>query len=111
MEDLLEIFNYNNKREKMKNLDQDTLKALLLKTIRDEWIDILNMMGKGDISQLPLPDIAELCINLSRGKCKTIKGPRDPALARVSKSASGTVSRAEIGHMLEIGRASCRERV
>ena len=47
LEELLEIFNYNIKREKMKNLDQDTLKYILLKTIRDEWIDILNMMGKG----------------------------------------------------------------
>ena len=41
----------------MNNLDEETLKALLLKAIRDEWIDILNMMGKGDISQLPLSDI------------------------------------------------------
>ena len=41
----------------MDNLDEDTLKALLLKAIRDEWIDINNMMGKGDISQLPLNDI------------------------------------------------------
>ena len=57
LEDLVERFNYNIKRAKMKNLVQDTLKALLLKTIRDEWIDILNMMGKGDISQLSLPDI------------------------------------------------------
>ena len=35
LEDILERFNYNIKREKMENLDQDTLKALLLKTIRD----------------------------------------------------------------------------
>ena len=29
LEDLLEIFNYNIKREKIENLNQDTLKALL----------------------------------------------------------------------------------
>ena len=101
LEDLLERFNYNIQREKIENLDQDTLKALLLKKIRDEWLDILNMMGKGDILQLTLPEIAELCINLSRGKSKTVKGPRDPALARASKSASETVSRAEKGHMID----------
>ena len=39
----------------MENLDEDTLKYLPLKAIRDEWIDILNMMGKGDIYQLSLP--------------------------------------------------------
>ena len=46
IEDLIERFSYNLKRAKMENLDQYTLKALLLKSIRDEWIDILDMMGK-----------------------------------------------------------------
>ena len=101
LEDLLEIFQYNLKRAKMSTLDDETLKALLLKAIRDERIDILNMMGKGDISQLPLSDIAELCIHLSRGKSKTQKGPRDPSLLRANKSATGSVSRAEIGSMLD----------
>ena len=50
LEDLLERFNYNIKRAKMESLYQHNLKALLLKTIRDEWLDILNMMGKGDTS-------------------------------------------------------------
>ena len=68
LEYLIERFNYNLKRAKMDNLDEDTLKAFLLKSIRDEWIDILNMMGKGDISQLQLNDIGELCVHLSRGK-------------------------------------------
>ena len=77
------------------------IQDLLLKSIRDEWIDILNMMGKGDISQLPLSDIGELCIHLSKGKTKTGKSPRDPSLARVNKFATGTVSREEIGNMLD----------
>ena len=85
----------------MNNLDEETLKALLLKAIRDEWIDILNMMGKGDISQLPLNDIGELCVHLSRGKSKTGKGLRDPSLFRVNKSTIGSVSRVEIGNMLD----------
>ena len=85
----------------MNNLDEETFKVLLLKAIRDEWIDILNMMGKGYISQLPLSDIAELCVYLSRGKSKTGKGPRDPSLIRANKSATRSVSRAEIGNMLD----------
>lgn len=32
----------------MDNLDENTVKAFLLKAIRDEWIDIVNMMGKGE---------------------------------------------------------------
>ena len=46
LEDLIERFSYNLKRAKMEHLYQDTLKSLLLKSIRDEWIGILNMMGK-----------------------------------------------------------------
>lgn len=101
LEHLLQRFNYNLKREKMKNLDEEALKALLLKATRYEWIDILNMMGKGDISQLPLSDIAELCVHLSRGESKTRKGPRDPSLVRANKSGIGSVSRVEIGNMLD----------
>src|ERR1700733_12662889 len=101
LEDLLERFQYNLKRAKMSNLDEETLKALLLKAIRDEWIDILNMMGKGDISQLPLRDIAELGVHLSRGKSKMGKGPRDPFLIRANKSATRSVSRAEIDNIFD----------
>jgi len=46
LEDLVEIFTYNNKRDKMYNLDDETLKDLLLKSIKDEWIYLLNLMGK-----------------------------------------------------------------
>ena len=101
LEDFIESFNYNLKRANMNNLDEETLKDLLLKAIRDEWIDILNMMGKGDISQLPLSDIGELCVHISRGKSKIGKGPRDPSLVRVNKSTMGFVSRAEIGNILD----------
>lgn len=101
LEDLIERFNYNLKRAKIDNLDEDTLKDLYLKSIRDEWIDILNRMGKGDISQLPLNDIGELCVHLSRGKFKMGKGPRDPSLVRINKSATGLVSREEIGNMFD----------
>ena len=58
-------------------------------------------MGKGDISQLSLANIEKLCINLSRGKSKILKGPREPALARARKSVAGIVSREKIGNMLD----------
>jgi hypothetical protein len=50
LEDYLEIFHYTIKRERQNHLDLDTLKVILLHGIRDEWIDVLNLMGKGDIS-------------------------------------------------------------
>lgn len=72
-QDFVERFAYNVKREKLNNLDEETLKALLLKSIRDYWIDLLNLIGKGDISQLLLGEICELCIHISRGKSRTRK--------------------------------------
>ena len=52
IEDLIERFVYNVKRAKMDNLDEETLRSLLLRAIKYEWIDLLSLTGKGDISQL-----------------------------------------------------------
>ena len=49
LEDLIERFMYNVKRGKLHHLGSDTLKPLLLRTIRDEWIDILDLMSRGDV--------------------------------------------------------------
>ena len=73
LEDFIEIFSYNVKRDKMHNLDEETLKYLLLKYIRDEWINLLNLMGKGYISQLSFGDICELFIHISIGKARSGK--------------------------------------
>lgn len=45
LKDLLERFMHNVKREKLHHLGFDTPKTLLLRTIRDEWIDLLNLMS------------------------------------------------------------------
>lgn len=100
LEDFIKRFVYNIKREKMNNLDEETLKALLLKSIKDKWIDLLNIMGKGDISQLPFVHICDLCVHISRGKVRARKSSRDPLLSRVKKSAVETVSRTELGSLL-----------
>lgn len=68
IEDFIERFSYNVKRTKMHNLDEETLKAILLKSIRDEWVYLLNLMDKGDISQLWFREICEFCVHISRGK-------------------------------------------
>ena len=101
LEDLIERFSYNLKRPKMENLDRDTLKALLLKSIRDEWIDILNIMGTGDMSLLSLPEISKLCIHLSRGQTRFGKNSRDPVISIINKSATRIVSRDELGNFLD----------
>ena len=57
-------------------------------------------MGVGDISFLPFDQISELCGKYSKGKAKTWKDSRD-YLSKVSKSALGSVTRVELGNLLE----------
>eukprot|EP00253_Pinus_taeda_P016362 PITA_16362 len=55
-------------------------------------------MGKGDISTLPFEEIAELCEKYSRSKARN--GKRAIS-SKATKSASTSVTRAEIGNLLE----------
>ena len=88
LEDLIKRFMYYVKREKLHHLGFDTLKTLLLRTIRDEWIDLLNLMSKGDVYQFSFEEICETCKCISRGR------------ERVSKSTSTLVRQDEIGNFL-----------
>lgn len=58
-------------------------------------------MGKEDISQLPFANTCDLSEHISRGKARTRKISRDPLLSGVKKSTTGTVSRQEIGSLLD----------
>ena len=80
---------YNVKREKLQHLGFDTLKTLLLRTIRDEWIDLLNLTSRGDVYQFSFEEICEMFKRISRGR------------ERVSKSTSTLVSQAELGNFLD----------
>ena len=57
-------------------------------------------MGVGDIYFLPFDQISDLCRKYSRGKAKIGKDSRD-SLSKVSKSALGSVTRVELGNLLE----------
>ena len=50
----------------------DVLKIILLRGIRDEFLDMLNLLGKGDISKEPFEKIVELC-KRSRGSSRNNK--------------------------------------
>jgi len=58
-------------------------------------------MGKRDIYQLSFGDICELWIHISRGKVRSGKNPRDSIMSKINKSTIGTVSRVEIGNLLD----------
>jgi hypothetical protein len=68
--------------------------------MKDEWVETLNLMGKGDIYQETYDDIVLLCIRCSRGSSWTRSRMRTP-LTRNSNITSGGVTRAEVGNLLE----------
>lgn len=67
MEHYVERFHYNLQRSKHSDLDPDILKIILIRGMRDDCLDMLNLIGKGDISQDPYDDITKLFLRCSRG--------------------------------------------
>ena len=74
------------------------MRTIFLKGIQDEYIDVLNLMGTGDFSQLTFEDISNLCKKYSRSKAKNGKGIRD---TRINKLTLGGVTRIELGNLQE----------
>ena len=73
IEEYLERFLYNYQKSKQR-LNDNTVRTIFLKGIQDEYIDVLNLMGTGDDSQLNFEDISNLCKKYSRRKAKSGKG-------------------------------------
>ena len=51
----------------------DVLKIILLHGIREEFLGMLNLLGKGDISKESFEKIVELCRRYSIGSSRTNK--------------------------------------
>ena len=60
-----------------KHLEKEILKTLIHKGIKEEFLELLNLIGKGDVFQLSYDDVCELCIRYSRGISKAGKNSRD----------------------------------
>ena len=101
LEDYVDRFHYNLQKSKHKHFEKEILKTLLFKGIKEECLDILNLIGKGDVFQLSYDDVCELCIRHSRGISKAGKNFRDVCFS-FSKSATriGDI-RAEINALFE----------
>jgi hypothetical protein len=101
LEDFVERLQYNLQRSSHPDVGKDILKTILLKGVRDDSLDMLNMLGKGDISKESYDEIVNLCKRCSRGAARNRSISRDTTFSRVQKSASGGATRAEIGNLLE----------
>ena len=73
LEDYLERILFNLQKSKQSSLKSDTIRTIFLKGVRDDYINVLNLMGVGDISFLPFDQIFVLCRKYSRGKEKKEK--------------------------------------
>jgi hypothetical protein len=71
-----------------------------LKGLRDDCIEVLNLLSSGDVHQKPFAEIANYCRRYSRGQAKTGKGLRD-YYSRNTKQSSGTVTITKLGNLLE----------
>ena len=58
LEDLIKRFGYI-KRENLHHLGSNTLKICLLRTIRDEWVDLLDLMNRVFVYQLSFEEFCE----------------------------------------------------
>ena len=67
MEDFVEVFKYTLQRSGHSTLDKDILKIILLRAFRENSLELLNIVGKGDISNDDFNTICVLCIQCSRG--------------------------------------------
>jgi len=76
------------------------LKTTLIKGMKEQWVETLNITGKGDIYQENFAEIIDLCIRSSRGSTRLKPIERD-MLTRDNRISSGSVIHAEIGNLLE----------
>jgi len=65
LEDYLDIFLFIHKRVGT-SIEKEFEKTILFRVLTYSSLDVLNVMGKGNISTLALDDIMELCRNYSR---------------------------------------------
>jgi hypothetical protein len=100
LEEYVERFQYNLQRSPYGKLLGEVIKATLIKGMKDEWVETLNLMGKGEIYQENYDNIVLLCIRCSRGSTRTRSGMRT-SLTKNSNITSGGVTRDEVGNLLE----------
>jgi hypothetical protein len=60
LDDFVERLQYNLQRSSHPNVGKDILKTILLKGVRDDSLDMLNMLGKGDMSKESYDEIVNL---------------------------------------------------
>ena len=105
----MERFQYNLQRSKQRKLRKETLKTLLLKGIQAEYLEILKLMGKGNVFQLAYDDICELCRRYSRGNFKTGKNSKELLSLFLKFAAKTRILRVEINTVFKNSNANIND--
>jgi len=88
LEEYVEHFQYNLQRYPYPNLPLEVLKSVMFKGMKDQWVETLNLMGKGDIYEEDYENIIQLCITSSRGSTR-LKPTVCDAITRDNKALGG----------------------
>eukprot|EP00253_Pinus_taeda_P031302 PITA_31302 len=102
LEEYVECFQYNLQRSPYASLPlpDNVLKTELIRGMKEQWIETLNIMGKGDIYQENFADIIDMSIRSSRGSTR-IKPAEYDRFTRDNKTSTEGVTRVELGNLLE----------
>jgi len=100
LEDFLKRFLYNYQKKKQFSLDIATISTIFLKGIRDECIEVLNLMSSRDVYHNPFVEMAEYCKRYYLNQAKIGKSVRDP-IRRTTKPTTGGVTRIKLQNILE----------
>ena len=85
----------------MNQLEKETKRTIFHRAIRPEYLEVLNLMGAGDVSKLSYDDVCELCRRYSRGNSKVGGGSRDTSSRLVKLVVGAEVTQDEIGNLFE----------
>jgi len=96
LEDYEERFQLSYKRVRC-TLDPESLKLVLLRGVREDILDTLNLLEGGDIYYPPYEDIKNVFKNHSREAMKKARSTQPMA----NSSSSNTSIKGEIGNMME----------
>lgn len=91
LEEYVERFQYNLQISPYTILPDNVIKTILIRGMKDQWVETLNIMGKGDIYQEIYNNIIDLCIKCSRGSIRLKPAGRD-ASPRDKKSLGGSIT-------------------
>ena len=92
LEEYLERFSYNLQKSKYNSLTPEMIRIIFLKGIREEYLDILNVMGKGDISYFPLMRYKTYVRSIQEERLELEKGISLPKLLNLQPVVSPELS-------------------